>query len=265
MWIDLLGVRVYYEQSGDHGPNVLFLHGWMCSAELWEPIIERLAPCMRTTVLDLPGHGQSGRPPDAWGASEYAALVAALIEALDLTPCEIVGHSHGGRTALRLALDRPELINRLVLTGSAGLRGQPTPAQKRRQRTFRALRSACDALEKLRILGPLPEQGREALRNRFGSPDYKTLDAEMRKTFVKLVNTDLGPELSHIQKPTLLLWGDRDTETPPWMARQMERDIPDAGLVLLEGGTHYAYLEQADRFCRIVQQFLLPGGEPCPS
>jgi len=265
MWIDLLGVRIYYEQLGDQGPNVLFLHGWMCSVALWKPIVERLSPHMRTIALDLPGHGQSGRPPEPWGATEYAAFVAAFIEALNLAPCDIVGHSHGGRTALRLALDRPDLVNHLVLTGSAGLRSESTPAQKRRHQTFRALRSSCNVLDKLRVFGPLPERGREALRKRFGSSDYNALDAEMRKTFVRVVNTNLGPELPKISKPTLLLWGDHDTETPLWMGKQMERDIPDAGLVLLEGGSHYAYLEQPDRFCRIVQQFLLPGGAPCPS
>ena len=81
----------------------------------------------------------------------------------------------------------------------------------------------------------------------------------MRKTFVRLVNTDLTDDLPRIRASTLLVWGDRDTETPLWMGQTMEKGIPDAGLVVLEGGTHFAYLEQPDRFCRIVKQFLLGG------
>ena len=79
----------------------------------------------------------------------------------------------------------------------------------------------------------------------------------MRKTFVKGVGYDQSALLSHIKNPTLLIWGDRDAETPLWMGQQMEKEIADSGLVVLEGGTHFAYLEQAARFQTIVRQFLL--------
>ena len=87
--------------------------------------------------------------------------------------------------------------------------------------------------------------------------DYAALSPEMRKTFVKVVGYDQSALLSHIKNPTLLIWGDRDTETPLWMGQQMEKEIADSGLVVLEGGTHFAYLEQAARFQTIVRQFLL--------
>ena len=78
----------------------------------------------------------------------------------------------------------------------------------------------------------------------------------MRQTFVKVVNQDLTELYSRFRASTLLIWGDADTETPLWMAKEMEKRIPDAGLVILEGGTHFAYLEQAARFNVIVRQFL---------
>ena len=78
----------------------------------------------------------------------------------------------------------------------------------------------------------------------------------MRKTFVKVVNQDLTELYSRFHASTLLIWGDEDTETPVWMAKEMEKQIPDAGLVILEGGTHFAYLEQISRFNVIVRQFL---------
>ena len=79
----------------------------------------------------------------------------------------------------------------------------------------------------------------------------------MRKTFVKVVNYDQSELLKHIKTPTLLLWGDRDTETPLWMGQKMEQDIADSALIVLEGGSHFAYLEQAPRFQAIARQFLL--------
>ena len=96
----------------------------------------------------------------------------------------------------------------------------------------------------------------EKLRLKYGSRDYNALDAEMRQTFVKVVNQDLTDLYGCFRASTLLIWGDEDTETPLWMAKEMEQRIPDAGLVILEGGTHFAYLEQIGRFNVIVRQFL---------
>lgn len=261
MMLTLRGAQVYAEQHGHGKPDILLLHGWGCSTQLWAPITARLSQRARVTAIDFPGHGQSGRPPESWGAAEYAEMTAELIEALGIQGCDIIGHSHGGRIALRLAVDRPELVGRLVLTGAAGLKAELTEAQKKRSATYSRLRDMADALDRIKILGPLPERIREALRQKYGSADYKALDAEMRKTFVKLVQTNLIDELPKVQASTLLIWGDADTETPLWMGQKMEELIPDAGLVVLRGGSHFAYLEKQADFLRITEHFLL-GGTP---
>ena len=121
------------------------------------------------------------------------------------------------------------------------------------------LRGIADALDKIRLLGPLPEKMREALRKKYGSPDYNALDAEMRKTFVKLVSTDLTGRLGEVKAPTLLLWGTNDTETPLWMGRIMEKSIPDCALVELKGGSHFAFLEQLGFFCQVLEQYFYGG------
>ncbi|MDR2657855.1 MAG: alpha/beta hydrolase, partial [Oscillospiraceae bacterium] len=194
---------------------------------------------------------------EPWDARAFAGMVADFIRKTDIAGCHIVGHSHGGRVALRLALDQPDLIGKLVLTGAAGLRGKPTLKKRARSRLYKILRGSLNGLDRLRVLGDFPERARAALRGAFGSPDYKALDDETRRTFVLLVNTNLEPELPNVRASTLLLWGDKDTETPLWMGQLMAERIPDAGLVVLEGGTHFAYIEQPDRFCRIALQFIL--------
>lgn len=256
MTIDSNGVAVYYEQHGKAGPDVLLLHGWGCNVDLWKPITDRLSASTRVTAIDFPGHGKSGRPPEPWDAAAHARLVADIIERLGLSGCVIVGHSHGGRVALRLALDRPELIGKLVITCGAGLRGKPTAKAAARSRLYKALRSGLNVLARLRVFGGLTEKWRGDLRKAFGSKDYNALDEEMRKTFVLLVNTDMTEELHGIKAPTLLIWGDADTETPLWMGQTMERLIPDAGLVVFDGASHFAYLEQPERFASIVRAFV---------
>ena len=88
------------------------------------------------------------------------------------------------------------------------------------------------------------------------APAIDALSPEMRKTFVKVISLDLTDQLDKIQAPTLLYWGAQDTETPLWMGQQMEKEIPDAGLVIFENDDHFAYLRQWPRFVRVVQAFL---------
>ena len=78
----------------------------------------------------------------------------------------------------------------------------------------------------------------------------------MKKTFVKVISEDLSPLLPKVQASTLLIWGENDTETPLWMGQKMEREIRDAGLVIFEGGDHFAYLRQWPRFVTVVRAFL---------
>ncbi|MCL1796537.1 MAG: alpha/beta hydrolase [Clostridia bacterium] len=259
MFILVRGANIYYEQHGD-GPDVLLLHGWGCSTELFAPIARELSRHMRVTMLDFAGHGRSGMPPEPWGALEFAEMAADVVETLGIIGCDVIGHSHGGRVALTLAAKRPELVRNLVLTGASGLRAEPTKRQKRRAARYKRLRGVSDALESARVFGSWPERFREALRMRYGSKDYRVLDAEMRRTFVKLVNFNVDEILPDVKASTLLIWGDADEETPLWMGRRMEARIPDAGLVVLPG-SHYVYLEQKNRFLTIAQHFLLGGHE----
>ena len=259
MEITVRGVPVYYTQSGSGTRHILLLHGWGCTGELWQPVASSYARRGHVTVIDFPGHGKSGRPPVPWGTEDFADMTAELIEKLGLAPCDIVGHSHGGRVALMTALRRPDLVGRLVLTGSAGLRKPPDPKSTGRTRRYRALRGICDRLEKARIFGRLPARMREALVQRYGSPDYRALDEEMRRTFVRVVNTDLTGRLGEVKASTLLLWGELDTETPLWMGRRMESEIPDAGLVVLRGGSHFAHLEKLGEFLTVSEHFLFGG------
>ena len=148
-------------------------------------------------------------------------------------------------------------LTRMILTVAAGIKPPQTEEGKKRSEQFKRLKGLCEASKKVKIFGALPERMEEKLRQKYGSRDYNALDEEMRKTFVKVISLDLSDRYARIKQPTLLIWGDRDTETPLWMGQRMEKDIPDAGLVVLEGGTHFAYLEQAQRFCAIARHFLL--------
>jgi pimeloyl-ACP methyl ester carboxylesterase len=255
----LSGPTVHGEQPPAHvevrgdGDPVLFLHGWGTSASLFEPVLGGLATDRRLILPDLPGFGETPEPPQPWGVDEYAAWTLALLDRLSVQRCDIVAHSNGARVALVLAALHPDRVHRLVLTGAAGLRRRRTLRGVLSVRTYKTLRWISRS-----ALVPQSVRRRATARaDRRGSDDYRAAGGVMRGTLVRLVNRDLRPLLPRINAPTLLIWGSRDDAVPLSDAREMERSIPDCGLVVFEGSGHYAYLEQAVRFVHIVDVFLV--------
>ena len=256
---NLHGTRVSYEIQGEGTSRVILLHGWGCDQNLMQPVADALKDDHQVLLVDFPGHGKSGRPPEPWGVPEYAECLEELLDRTGFTPCSVIAHSFGCRVAAWAASEWPELFTRLVFTGAAGLRAPQTEEGRKRAESYQQKKRFLHRLEQLPFLHSVGESLEERLRQKYGSADYNALDAEMRQTFVKVIQLDLRDRYPLIQQSTLLLWGDEDRETPLWMGREMEKLIPDAGLVLLEGGSHFAYLEQAQRFGTIVQHFLADG------
>ena len=152
-----------------------------------------------------------------------------------------------------LKLGGVEMVKKNVIVASLSFAKADDPAK----RFAEFLDKLTGALRGTRVLASLADRAEEAAVQKYGSEDYKALDPELRKTFVKVVNQDLSDCLPRVKQPTLLLWGEKDDATPMWMAQRMEKEIPDCGLVVLQGGTHFAYLEQIGRFSLITRQFLL--------
>ncbi len=255
MMLTANGAQVYCEQTGE-GKDVLLLHGWGCTTEHFRPIISDMQESYRLTVIDFPGHGKSGRPPEPWGVGDYAKCVEDVLQQLKIEKCSLIAHSFGGRVSLHLATHHPEMIDKMVLTGCAGLKKPQTEEQKKRSEAFQKKKKQLQNLQKLPLVGKMAEKAMEKLRRQYGSADYNALDEEMRKTFVKVIGEDLSPLLSKIQASTLLVWGEKDQDTPLWMGQKMEQEIRDAGLVVFENDDHFAYLRQWPRFVKIVRTFL---------
>ena len=257
MEMQVSGVNMHYELAGTGEKRVVLLHGWGCSTKLMKPVADHLAKDMTVMSVDFPAHGESGRPPEPWGVPEFAAALLELLKRTDFLPCSVIAHSFGGRVTIELASGDAALFERIILTGAAGVRPRSDGKTSKRSETYKRLKKLVAIARKCRIFGKLPDKWQEALIQKYGSKDYAALDPEMRKTFVKVVNYDQTEKLNAIQNSTLLVWGDGDTETPLWMGQKMESSIPDSARIVLEGGTHFAYLEQIARFNAIARSFLV--------
>ena len=255
-FVDVAGIRTRFRQAGA-GPDVLVLHGWGARIETVTPILTALSRTNRVLAVDMPGFGETAEPPRVWGVADYAAWVGALLDAFAIPQAAIVGHSFGGKVAIHVAAHDPQRVSKLLLVDSAGIKPLRT------WRYYAKVYSAKTVKHTAPFLGPIGRAMQQRIARRVASSDYAAASATMRPTFVRVVNEHLTDVLPQITAPTLLIWGEHDTATPLSDGQTMERLIPDAALIVFEGGGHYAYLDDPGRFAIIAANFL--SGTPAAS
>ena len=249
MNIEVKGINVNYEVSGE-GRDVLILHGWGTSAELMRPAAESFEGKMKVYNLDLPGFGQSEEPrEDNWDIYAYADFVKEFCEKAGVVNPVVLAHSFGGRIALILAGKKLIPINKMILTGCAGIK------PKRGADYYIKVYSYKLAKKIGRFIGKLKPGYEEKMKKKFGSADYAGASNKMRAVMVRTVNDDLKYLLPEIDVPCLLVWGEKDDATPLSDGQLMEKLIPDSGLVVMPESSHYAFLENAAWFGNIVRSF----------
>ena len=179
------------------------------------------------------------------------------MEEIGIGGADIVAHSFGARVAILLAAEHPDAVGKLLLTGAAGVPSRKSGKTPFKTRVYKALRSLVGRPFMRRLFGEEKiDLWHEALVQHFGSADYRALTPFMRQTFNRVIAQDLTPCLAKIKSPVLLVWGENDTATPLWMGQLMEKEIPDAGLVVLKGCGHFAYLDKYGEFRLIAESFL---------
>jgi len=256
LFTEIDDIRVNYISEKTHNdgrPDILLLHGWGANIDLFSQIIAHLAPYFNVYALDLPGFGKSGEPATPWCVNNYTDFVIKFCAKMGIKRCALIGHSFGGRIIIKMMSreNLPFTVDKIVLTGSAGIRPRQSLRQKTQTKCYKIIRN----LLMLHACKKMMPNALEYLRKKSGSADYNAASPIMRQCLVRVVNEDLTNLLHNINVPILLVWGDKDTATPIGDGQIMAKQIPDAGLVVFKGCGHYAFLEQVWRFCRILDSF----------
>jgi pimeloyl-ACP methyl ester carboxylesterase len=238
------------------GPLMVGLHGWGRDHRDFSSVLGGYPHLL----IDLPGFGVSPPPAAAWGAADYAACVAAVLEehaaatSPEAQPPLVVGHSFGGRVAVCLAASRPDLARALVLCGVPLLR---SPRDGKVGMSYRLGRKA-------RQMGLLSERRFEAMRRARGSADYNAAIGVMRSVLVRVVNESYDAELAAIRCPVGLLWGGNDRAVPPSMVEKASQllTVPTVADVV-DGAGHDVHLEEPGRLVAMLDDVIqAPGSVP---
>lgn len=259
--ISVMPANIYIETIGA-GPNLVFLHGWGMHSAVWHPVIKRLSKHFTLHLVDLPGMGLS-RPTEPYHLHSIAEKISEMLPA----NADIVGWSLGGLVAMRIALDKPDLVRRLVLMSAT-----PCFVNKRdwgagiAAEIFNRFAQNVDAdyhntmtqFLTLQCMGAKDARATvKLLRKKFAERPVPTSQT-LHKALNILLDTDLRTEVGRLRKPTLLIHGDRDTLAPVQAAHWMMQNLPMGYLRVMAGASHAPFLSHEEQFAEALIQFLEP-------
>lgn len=262
------GTELHVEDSGpgSTGETILFSHGLLWSARMFDAQVAALRDRYRCVAYDHRGQGRSAVPRGRSVPIEtcYEDAVA-LIEALDLGPVHVCGLSMGGFVALRLAARHPGLVRSLALLATSA---DPEPPESRRRY------AALAAVARVTGLRPVADRGMRVMFGRtFLSDPARSLERQIwrdrlignRRSVHKAVRgaierPGVAHELPAIHAPTLVAVGNEDVATPPPHSDRMATAIADARLERIPGAGHSPTLEQPRAVIAMLEGFL--AGDP---
>jgi pimeloyl-ACP methyl ester carboxylesterase len=262
------GVTLHYLDWGAADrPPVILLHGITGHARVWDHLASRLLPGHRVLALDQRGHGDSdAAPDDDYGVGTMADDVAAVAASLRLDRFALIGHSMGGRIAIKYAADHAARLDRLViidigpeinLAGLQRVRDMMAHSPER-------IESEEWAVEYIRRGNPL--QDLDMLRERVRHGLKRRPDGELTWKYAKGLRdmmragrrdaVDLWEPLPRITCPTLVVRGAESDILSADVAKKMTERLPDGRLIEVEGAGHTVPADRPEEFVRQIRAFL---------
>ena len=241
--------RVFGESYGTGPARVVWLHGWARQSRDFAAAAQLLADRgVASVALDLPGFGSSPAPHTAGGARHYAELIVPTLREIGDGPLVLVGHSFGGRVAVVVASQHPEMVGALVLTGVPQL--VRLGASVRAPVTYRVIRW-------LARRGLLSDTRLEAARQKYGSADYRNAQGVIRDVLVATVQETYESELGTLNVPIAFVWGEQDRDVPVEIATRAAALVAGpTSLEIVPGVGHLLPLEAPESLVGATEKAL---------
>jgi 3-oxoadipate enol-lactonase len=263
-YVDTNGQQIYYEMHGE-GESLILIMGIGGDSTMWAPYqVPAFSTKYQVIVLDNRDAGRSSKATSSYTIADMADDVAGLLDGLGIERAHILGISMGGMIAQEFALQHPDRLNKMILTGTGGATGRAK---------FDPI-MAWNFVKQHDTDGPAfaAQQfiwlfSTDFLRNHqavdktlalfAGNPNPFSPEAYARQAEAYLQHDALN-RLKDVKVPTLVISGEQDRLAPPWIARELAGAIPDAMFRLVEGSgaSHALILERPDDFNKIVMSFL---------
>lgn len=245
------------------GPDLVLVHGLADDHRAWRKLIPHLALDHRLVMFDLRGHGQTTLGAPDGTLAQLSEDLVALMDAIGLERADLVGFSLGGTLVMRLAIDHPERVRRLLPVSTSSRVGR-TAAGWYEDRAAKAeagggaFRAALEADTREQFANA-PAELAEHLRMRVQSTADPRGFANACRAMAGLGAAPLDPELGRVEAPTLVVACDRDALCPPRAGEIITAGIPGSRLAIVEGSGHQVEVEKPRELAELINGFLRPG------
>lgn len=221
------------------GADLYIIHGWTYTVEPWKTTLDILKKNgIKVKMLHVPGLTE---PSDkVFTVEDYAKWADQEIP----DGAVALGHSNGGRILLNLCAKKPEKLKYLILLDAAGIY-EPS----RRKKIIEKLAKIGKPLKKVPLFD-------KAFHKLTGTTDYSKAPENMKVTLSNMLESDKNLELKKVTTKTFILWGKKDTITPPRQATKMYEGLPNAELKFYANWTHAPYLSSPEELARVLTALL---------
>ncbi|HEX7042498.1 MAG TPA: alpha/beta hydrolase [Patescibacteria group bacterium] len=234
---------------------IVILHGWAStiSGDRYKELKLLLEEKgYKVFTPDMPGFGKSKLKKDELLFEDYIKFVKNFVSKQKLKKTILLGHSFGGRVAIRFAAEYPELVSKLILVGASGI-PRPLPSIKKKFAFY-----ATKISRPIFIIPPFSffyKFFRKLVYYAIGEMDYYKA-GKLSKTFQNVYKISIVENLSKISKPVLIVWGENDTITPLKDGKIMHEKIKGSKLVIIPKATHRLPYENPNAFVKEIIKFL---------
>ncbi len=260
------GETLAYLTMGDPaGTPVVLIHGYTDSARDWVPLIPYLSPHLRLILLDLRGHGRSGKPECCYTRFDFAYDVKLLLDALHIARADVVGHSLGSFIAQTFAELWPGRTARVVLISSSGGRRPGTAPAAPKLDYAAAIRELKEPIEpdsKFMLewwSSPTPVDPEFLRRQR---QDAARIPLHVWRAILDqgLTDADLQRTLPQLKAPVLLIWGSADPLMEEEVRTSLREALPQAVVKIFPGLGHNPFWEEPAQCAAVINSFLTGRG-----
>ena len=259
--IEIDGLTINYQEIGEGIVPVVFLHGWIKDCKKYSPLYNYFLEEQKYSVFvpDLPGFGKSDEPKDVWSLDNYVELVDNFIEKVCWQNSKeakkkiiIIAHSFGGRVTIKYAVKYPEKVDRIILTGAAGIKHRLTVKQK----ILFILAKVGKILFSIPGISCLQNPVQKVLYKIARVKDYQEASLKMKKVMKNVLAEDLTSYLEKIKPATLLVWGKLDKTTLLSDGKTMNQKIKNSKLIIIDDANHSLPYQKPKEFTKSIFEFL---------
>ena len=246
------GRAIGYEEAGNGGTPIVFLHGVGSDKSVWRPQLDQFSSMRRTVAFDYPGYGDSDPAPEGTSRDDYASAILSAMDGLGIERAHICGLSLGGVVAIAMHHAAPRRCASLILADSFAVHPEGGAIYERSIAASGDLRAMAEA----RVDVLLAEPADPAVRKDVVETMAKIDPAAYRIGAEAVWLADQRDRAARIDVPTLVLCGGEDKVTPPSLSDELTRLIPGARMQVIRRAGHIANLEKPDEFNRAVDAFI---------